>query len=104
LRRFDGGGTTKEGKTGNSERRPIMNASNDDATRQQAQNWSSQLGDLAGRLQMEKPQPDLARGLVEEDPVHPTRLPTLLARYLHRNSPQQLTAHKLKANLFMAGN
>ena len=81
-----------------------MNTSNDDATRQQAQDWSSQRGALAAGLQPGKPQTDVARGLIEEDPVHPTRLPTLLARRLRRNSPQQQAAQKLKANLRMAGN
>ncbi len=80
-----------------------MNPIND-ATRQQAQDWSRQLGDLAARPQTGNQQPVLARGLIEQDPLHPTRLPALLVRHLHRNSVQQQAANKLKANLFMAGN
>jgi hypothetical protein len=65
--------------------------------------WSSQLGALAAGLQTGKPQTDFAQVGFEADPAASTRLAGLLARHLHRNSPQQQAAHKLKANLFMAG-
>jgi hypothetical protein len=64
-----------------------MNASNDDTTRQQAQDWSSQLGTLAAALQLGKPQTDFAQLGFEAAPAHGTRMAGLLGRHLHRNSP-----------------
>ncbi len=81
-----------------------MNTINDDSARQQAQDWSRQLGELAAGLQTGKPQTDFAQVAGEADPTSlRTRLPTLLARYLHCNSAQQHAEHKLKANEFMSG-
>ena len=75
-----------------------MNSLNDDATRQ-AQDWSRRLGDLAARLGSGNPPTDFA----EADPALHVRLSSLLARHLHRNSPQQQAATKLRANEFMSG-
>jgi hypothetical protein len=74
-----------------------MNTLNDDA-RQQAQNWSGQLGDLAAGLHTTTPP-----AASQADPALHNRLSALLARHLRRNSPQHLAARKLQANEFMAG-
>jgi hypothetical protein len=75
-----------------------------DATRQQAQDRSRRLGDLAARLQPDTPQTDFPQDAVDGSPANfSTRLPTLLARYLHRNSAQRHEEQKLKANEFMFG-
>ena len=65
--------------------------------RQQARQWSAQLGELSGqrptRLQ---PGPVQAAG-------HPsTRLSSILSVFLQRSSARENAADKLKANEFMA--
>jgi hypothetical protein len=68
-----------------------------ETTRQQAQDLSRQLGDLAAGLHTTTP------ATFQADPTLRARLSALLARHLHRNSPQHRAAHKLMANEFMAG-
>jgi hypothetical protein len=68
-----------------------------ETARQQAQDWSGQLGDLAAGLHTTTP------GAFQADPALRARLAALLARHLRRNSAPHLAAHKLTANEFMAG-
>jgi hypothetical protein len=74
-----------------------MNTLNETA-RQQAQDFSKQLGDLAAGLHT-----TTSPAAFQADPAFRSRLSALLARHLRRNSVQHLAARKLQANEFMAG-
>jgi hypothetical protein len=68
-----------------------------ETTRQQAQDLSRQLGDLAAGLHTTTP------AAFQADPALHNRLSALLARHLRRNSAPHLASRKLQANEFMAG-
>lgn len=67
--------------------------------REQAQRWSSRLGELASNLSRSHPRQNQQPSI----PTSPCRLTTILAHLAKRSRASEHAHHKLKANEFAAG-